>query len=245
MTAARPRTARGLVGNSIALLALNHITSLLGYVFWVICARSVSAGVIGITSTVIGAMTLVAIMAVAGFMPLLTRVLPGASSEERSGLWSTALVVAIVVAGLGGVIGALLLPNRVQSAIGTGWLVALLGAGAAGMALQFVMNAALLGARRADLSLLGSVVGSVSRLVAVPAILSLSVVAAGAEYDAARLILIGWVASLMLSFVLRCCCSFVRHPTSASAPAGSGCPGCDAWCRGTTSPRSRSGHPSM
>ncbi len=31
-------------------------------------------------------MTLVAILAVAGFMPLLTRVLPGASSEERSGL---------------------------------------------------------------------------------------------------------------------------------------------------------------
>ncbi len=47
MTAARPRTARGLVVNSIALLALNHITALLGYVFWVICARSVSASVIG------------------------------------------------------------------------------------------------------------------------------------------------------------------------------------------------------
>jgi O-antigen/teichoic acid export membrane protein len=202
MTTARPRTARGLVGNSIALLALNHITSLLGYVFWLICARSVSASVIGVASTVIGAMTLVAIVAVAGFMPMLTRMMPGASPEERSGLWSTALVFAIVIAGTGGVVGALLLPSRVQSAVGTSWLVALLGAGAAGMALQFVMNATLLGVRRADLSLVGSVTGSVSRLVAVPAILSLSVVAAGAEYDSARVILIGWVASLLLSFSL-------------------------------------------
>lgn len=200
MTSARPPKARGLVGNSIALLAMTHITSLLGYVFWVVCARSVSASVIGVTSTVIGAMTLVALAAVAGFMPLLTRVLPGASSEERSGLCSTALVVAVVVPGVGGVVGALLLPDRVQTAIGTGWLVALLGVGAAGMALLFVMNAVLLGVRRADLSLLGSVVGSLSRLVAVPAVLSLGLVAAGGEYDAARVILIGWVASLMLNF---------------------------------------------
>jgi O-antigen/teichoic acid export membrane protein len=202
MTTARPRTARGLVGNSIALLAMNHITSLLGYVFWVVCARSVSASVIGMTNTVIGAMTLVAILAVAGFMPLLTRVLPGASSEERSGLCSTAFVVAIVVSGGAGVVVALLLPNRLQTAIGTSWLMALLAAGAVGTALLFVINAALLGVRRAELSLLGSVVGSVSRLAAGAAFLPLIVVAASADASAARSILIGWVASLMLNFGL-------------------------------------------
>jgi O-antigen/teichoic acid export membrane protein len=202
MTITRPRISRGLVGNSIALLAMTHITSLLGYVFWMVCARGVSASAIGMTSTVIGAMTLIALLAVAGFMPLLTRVLPGASTEERSGLCSTAFVVAIVVSGLGGLVGVLLLPDRLQAAVGDGWLLALLPAGAVGTALLLVINAALLGVRRAELSLVGTVVGSVSRLVAVAVILSLGVVAAGADADAAHVILLVWVASLVLAFGL-------------------------------------------
>jgi O-antigen/teichoic acid export membrane protein len=181
---------------------MTHITSLLGYVFWMVCARGVSASVIGMSSTVIGAMTLIALVAVAGFMPLLTRVLPGASPEERSGLSSTAFVVAIVVSGLAGIAGVLLLPDRLQTAVGIGWLMALLPAGAVGTALLLVMNAALLGVRRAELSLLGTVVGSVSRLVAIAVLLSLGVVAAGADAGAAHVILTVWVASLTLSFGL-------------------------------------------
>lgn len=202
MTTARPHTARGLLGNSIALLAMTHITSLLGYVFWVVCARRVSASVIGMTSTVIAAMALVAILAAAGFVPLLTRLLPGASSEERSGLCSTALVFTAVVSGVAGVAGALLLPSGLHVAVGTGWLVALLGVGAVGTALLLVINAALLGIRRAELSLLSSVVGSLSRLVAVAAVLLLGVVATGADANAVRMLLMVWVASLLLSFGL-------------------------------------------
>lgn len=202
MTTARPRIARGLVSNSIALLAMNHVTSLIGYVFWVVCARSVDAGVVGITSTVIGAMTMVGIVSVAGFIPLLPRVLPGASSEDRSGLCSTAFVGAVVVAGAGGAVGGLLLPTSVQSAIGTGWLVVLVAAGAVGTALLLVINGSLLGARRAELSLVGSVVGALSRLGAVVAFLPFVVTAVGADTDAARVILFGWVASQMLNFGL-------------------------------------------
>src|SRR5690348_4223194 len=144
MSRTRPhRAGRGLLGNSIALLAMTHITSLLGYVFWMACARHVSAGAIGMTSTVISAMTLVAILAAAGLVPLLTRVLPGADPEERSGLCSTALVLTAVVSGVAGMAGALLLPERVRAAVGTGWLVGLLGAGAMGTALLLVINAAL------------------------------------------------------------------------------------------------------
>ena len=61
MTTVRPHIARGLLGNSIALLAMTNITALLGYVFWTICARCFSASVVGLTNTVISAMTLVAI----------------------------------------------------------------------------------------------------------------------------------------------------------------------------------------
>jgi O-antigen/teichoic acid export membrane protein len=202
MITVRTQIPRGLVGNSIALLAATHITAVLGYVFWMLCARCFSAGVIGVTNTVISAMTLVAIVTVSGFVPMLTRRLPGASPEERGGLCSTAFVATTVVSGVAGVAAALLMPQRLQAEVGIGWLVALLGTGAVGTALLLVVNAALLGVRRAELSLLGGVVGSVSRLAAVAAALTLGVLAIGVDGSASHTILIIWVASLMISLVL-------------------------------------------
>jgi O-antigen/teichoic acid export membrane protein len=189
-----------LLANSIALLATSHITSVLGYLFWIACARSTSASTIGMASTVISAMTLVAIVAATGFEPFLTRVLPGADCEERSGLCGTALVFTSVVSGVAGVVGTLLLPSRVHAAVGTGWLVGLLGAGAVATALLLVINSALLGVRRAELSLLSSAVGSLSRLVTVATLLGLGMVATGGDATAAHTILAVWVASLMVSF---------------------------------------------
>jgi glycogen synthase len=203
MSAGRPhRAGRGLLGNSFALLATALITSALGYVFWAACARGVSAGAIGMASAVISAMTLVAILAAAGFETLLTRELPGADPEERSGLCSVALVLTAIVSGVAGVAGALLLPGRVHAAVGTGWLVGLVSLGAVGTALLLVINAALLGVRRADVSLLGSIAASLSRLVTVAVLLSLGVIATGGDATAAHTILTVWVASLMVSFGL-------------------------------------------
>lgn len=202
MTTVHPQTARGLVGNSIALLATTHITAVLGYVFWMLCARGFSAGVIGVTNTVISAMTLVAIVTVSGFVPMLTRLLPGANSEERSGLCSTAFVVTAVVSSIAGVVAALVLPHRLQAVVGTGWLIALLGAGTVSTALLLVVNAALLGVRRAELSLVGGVVGSVARLAAVTAVLTLGVLASGVGTSASHTILAIWVASIVISVVL-------------------------------------------
>lgn len=202
MTTVRAQVTRGLVGNSLALLATTHITAVLGYVFWMLCARWFSAGVIGVSSTVISAMTLVAIVTVAGFVPMLTRLLPGATSQERSGLCSTAFVVSTVVSGAAGVVAALLMPQRLQAEVGTGWLVALVGTGAVGTALLLVVNAALLGVRRAELSLLGGVAGSVARLGAIAATLALGVLAVGIDGSASHTILVIWVASIFFSLVL-------------------------------------------
>lgn len=200
MSGARPHTARrGLVANSIALLATNHLTTVLGYLFWTVCARGVSASTIGMTNTVLSAISLVAVLTATGFQPFLTRMLPGADSEERSGLCGTALVISGVVSGVAGVAGALLLPERVHTAVGTGWLVGLLGAGAMASALLLVINAALLGVRRADLSMLASVLGSLSRLVIVAALLGLGMLAIHSDATAAHAILAVWVASLMVS----------------------------------------------
>jgi O-antigen/teichoic acid export membrane protein len=194
--------SRGLVGNSIALLATSQIGAVLGYLFWIACARGFSASTIGMSSTVISAMTLVAIVAATGLEPFLTRVLPGADSEERGGLCGTALVLAAAVSGVAGVAGSLLLPDRVHAAVGTGWLMGLVGAGAMSTSLLFVINAALLGVRRAELSLVANVLGSLLRLVAVAVLLYLGVVAIGADAAATHTIVGVWAASLMISFAL-------------------------------------------
>jgi O-antigen/teichoic acid export membrane protein len=188
-----------LVANSIALLASNHMTTVLGYLFWTVCAKGFSASTIGMASTVISAICLVAVLTATGFEPFLTRMLPGADAEERSGLCGTALVISVVVSGVAGVAGALLLPDRVQTAVGTGWLVGLLGAGAMASAFLLVINAALLGVRRADFSLLVSVLGTLSRLVIVAALLGLGMVAANSDAAAAHTVLAVYVASLLVS----------------------------------------------
>lgn len=190
------------MGNSIALLALIPVSSLLGYLFWMACARHVSATAVGTTNTVISAMTLVAILTAAGFEPLLTRLLPGADARERSGLFSTALILTAAASSAGGAVGALLLPDSVHAAVGTGWLITLLAAGSAGTALLLVVNAALLGVRRAELSLLGTTVASASRLTAVGALLTVGLLASAADTAAARTILTVWVGSLVVSLCL-------------------------------------------
>jgi O-antigen/teichoic acid export membrane protein len=200
MSGARPHKAgRGLVANSLALLATSHITTVLGYLFWTVCAKGSSASTIGMASTVISAITLVAVLTATGFEPFLMRVLPGAESEERSGLCGTALVVSVVVSGVAGVAGALLLPERVHAAVGTGWLVGLLGTGATCSAILLVISAALLGVRRADLSMLASTLGSLSRVVIVAGLLGSGMVAASSDATAAHTILAVYVASLMVS----------------------------------------------
>jgi O-antigen/teichoic acid export membrane protein len=200
--ASLPGKGRGLIANSIALLATSHLTTVLGYLFWTVCARGTSASTIGMANTVISAISLVAVLTATGFQPYLTRMLPGADAEERSGLCGTALVISGVVSGVAGVAGALLLPVRVQAAVGTGWLVGLLGFGAMTSALLMVINASLLGARRADFSLMASVLGSVSRLVIVALLLGAGIVATSSDARVAHTILVVWVASLMVSLVL-------------------------------------------
>jgi O-antigen/teichoic acid export membrane protein len=200
MSGALPhRAGRGLMANSIALLAANHITTVFGYLFWTVCAKGFSASTIGMAYTVISAISLVAVLTSIGFQPFLTRELPGADSEERSGLCGTALVTSVVVSGVAGVAGALLLPGRVHTAVGTGWLVGLLGAGAVGSSILLVINAALLGVRRADFSLMANVLGSLSRLVIVAALLGVGMVATSSDATAAHTILVLYVASLMVS----------------------------------------------
>ncbi|MGP4053810.1 lipopolysaccharide biosynthesis protein [Mycobacterium sp. 4D054] len=199
MSTERTPKSRGLVGNSFALLALTNVTSVLGFVYWTLCARHVSPGAIGIANTVISGITLVAIVCVAGFLPFLTRLLPGASSDDRSGLCSTAFVVTAIASGTVGAVGAFLLPTRVHTTVGTGWLVALLVTGSVATAMQMVINASLLGVRRAEFSLYASSAGAVLRLGTIASMVTLGALAATIDSGATHTMLVIYVASLVVS----------------------------------------------
>lgn len=199
MTAIRTQISRSMFGNSIALLATAQITAGLGYVFWMVCAQKFPAAVIGVSNTVIAAMALVAMLTVSGFVPMLTRKLPGADIEERSGLCSTAFVLTITLSGAAGAASALFLPDRMHAAIGTGWLVFLISTGTMASSMVLVVGAALLGIRRAELSLFSDVAGSISRLCALATVVAAGLVVVGVVDAGARTILGIWVGSLMLS----------------------------------------------
>ncbi|MGH3695532.1 MAG: lipopolysaccharide biosynthesis protein [Pseudonocardiaceae bacterium] len=192
----------GLLGNSAAIVVASNLTAGLGYLFWTACARNVTAAEVGMTATVISAMLLVALLAAGGFVPLLIRTLPTADLAELRGLSSTALILTAGLAGALGVIACLFLPASVRVTLGTPWLVAIMGAGSAGAALLLVVNAVLVGVRRADFSLLGTVAASVARLAAVVVLLSLGVLAVAAEAVNIFAILLVWLASFAISFAL-------------------------------------------
>ncbi len=192
----------GLLGNSAAIAVASNLTAGLGYLFWTAFARNVTAAEVGMTATVISAMLLVALLATGGFIPLLIRTLSTADLAEFCGLSSTALTLTTGLGGAFGVVACLFLPASVHATIGTPWLVGIMGAGSAGSALFLMVNAVLVGVRRADFSLLGNVAASVSRLAAVLVLLSFGALAAGAEAVNISTILLVWLASFAISVAL-------------------------------------------
>jgi O-antigen/teichoic acid export membrane protein len=196
------RGGHGLLRNSMTIAATSNLTAGLGYLFWTACSRNITASDIGMTATVISAMLLVALLAAGGFIPLLIRTLSTADLEEFSGLSSTAFIVTAGLAGAGGALASVFLPISVHAIIGTPWLIGIMSAGSAGSALLLLVNAVLVGVRRADFSLVGNVAASLLRLVAVAVLLSLGVLSAGLASTNIETILLVWLASFAISFGL-------------------------------------------
>ena len=96
-----------LYRNAVYLILTTAITSLLGFLFWMIVARYYSEVEVGYSSAIISAISLLAMISMAGFNSLLIRFLPHTEKRQDlinscltiSGLFS--IVIAIVfVAGL-------------------------------------------------------------------------------------------------------------------------------------------------
>jgi O-antigen/teichoic acid export membrane protein len=100
-----------LLRNSIFIMATNVVTSLFGYLFWIVAARTYSAYDVGLGAALISVMTLASTIATLGIDSTLVQVLPRRRSDFT---WSLALNAAMatgLLSGLlAGVIAVVILP---------------------------------------------------------------------------------------------------------------------------------------
>lgn len=98
--------ADSLMRNSLYIMCTTVVTSLLGYVYWIVAARTYSHHDVGLASALIGAMTLVSNLASFGMGPALIQTLPQRASGRP---WSTTLNAGLAVTILAGLVAGALI----------------------------------------------------------------------------------------------------------------------------------------
>ncbi len=154
--------------NAGSLVGATAITSLLGFVYWWVAARSFQPEAVGLASATISVMTLLGSIAIVGFGTLLLGELPLQRGRETS-LISTALIVVGTVGGLLGLAFALLAPHLFNGfqAVGAGIeSSALFASGVSLTAITFVLDDALIGLFRGGLQLWRNALFAVIKLAA-------------------------------------------------------------------------------
>lgn len=94
-----------LLRNSVYIMLTTGVNSVLGYVFWIVVARTYAAYQVGIASALIAAMTFVAAIANFGTSPALIQLLPRAHDDRE---WSRTLSTSILTGTVAGLLIALL-----------------------------------------------------------------------------------------------------------------------------------------
>jgi len=93
-----------LLRNSLFIMATNAFTSALGYIYWVVAARTYLPGEVGLVSAVISAMTLTSLVCNIGFTPALFQTLPRRKTPQD---WSLTLNTAILITSIVSLLGSL------------------------------------------------------------------------------------------------------------------------------------------
>ncbi|MEA2375753.1 MAG: hypothetical protein QOD53_2216, partial [Thermoleophilaceae bacterium] len=99
----RLRTAladRSLLRNAVYIMLTTGVNSALGYLFWLVIARTYDAREVGVASALIAAMTVVAALAELGTSTALIQRLPSQRTDSR---WSRTLTASVVTAAVAGV----------------------------------------------------------------------------------------------------------------------------------------------
>jgi O-antigen/teichoic acid export membrane protein len=186
-----------LLSNSGALMATSVLTSLLGFVYWWVAARSFSPDAVGAASAAISAMTLIGTLGMFGMGTLLISELPKAKSGQWS-LISTCVTAAAAVSAVGGLLYvcvALVIPG-LNSSLGSPLGVVLLLVAISLNAATLVLDEGLVGLLAGHLQLLRNAYFAVGKLVFLAVLAGLGVAATGSG------LLATWVGGMVLSVAL-------------------------------------------
>src|SRR4051794_27450023 len=164
-------------------MATTLVTSVFGFAYWWLAARTASTSAVGQASAAVSAMTLIGTIGMFGMGTMLISDLPRMRGRKWE-LISTCLLVAGSVATLGGLIyvalAHLAIPG-LRDALGSTGSTVLLVFGIALNAITLVLDEALVGLLQGPLQLMRNFWFSLIKLVAVGAFVALPVALNGGE----------------------------------------------------------------
>jgi O-antigen/teichoic acid export membrane protein len=205
---AQPATRGGIVKalrghldlfvNAGSLMATTAITSLFGFAYWWIAARTAPAEAVGQASAAVSAMTLIGTIGMFGMGTMLISDLPALRGRKWE-LISTCLLVsggAATLGGLGYVALAHLAIPGLQDAFGSTAATVLLIFGIALSAMTLVLDEALVGLLAGPLQLMRNFWFSIIKLALLGALAVLPIALTGGE------LLLTWVAGMVLSVAI-------------------------------------------
>ncbi|HEX8075834.1 MAG TPA: lipopolysaccharide biosynthesis protein [Thermoleophilaceae bacterium] len=190
---------RSLLRNSAYIMATTGINSALGYVFWIVVARTYATDEVGVASALIAAMSLLAAIANLGTSAALVQRLPTRRADADWSRTTTASLATGTVAGLAfGLVGALVLPELSShlDAVGSQAAYALLfTVGVALWSLSVTSDYLFIAERRTENMFVRNLVFGLAKLAAVVAI-------AQAGDESALGIFGSWIAGCALALTV-------------------------------------------
>lgn len=167
----RRLSEQSLFRNSLYIMGTTAATSLLGFGFWLVAARTLSAAEVGRSAALISAMLFVSVFTNLGLGQVFVSRL---ASREAGGDWSrtvsTGIGLAAITSLLGGAIAAVLLPTLIPTLKGelSPATFLLLPLGVTGAACSLVIDYACIAERQAKLSFVRNVAAALLRIALIP-----------------------------------------------------------------------------
>jgi len=185
---------QSLFRNSLYIMGTTAATSLLGFGFWLVAARTLSATEVGRSAALISAMLFVSVLTNLGLgQVFVSRLASREAGHDWSRTVTTGIALAAVASLLGGAIAAVLLPALIPTlkhGLSPGTFL-LLPLGVAGSACSLVIDYACIAERHAKLSFVRNVVAALVRIALIP-------LASVVPIDGTTWILAIWAGSFLL-----------------------------------------------
>lgn len=167
----RRLSEQSLFRNSLYIMGTTAATSLLGFGFWLVAARTLSAAEVGRSAALISAMLFVSVFTNLGLgQVFVSRLASREAGRDWSRTVSTGIALAAITSLLGGAIAAVLLPTLIPTLKGelSPATFLLLPLGVTGAACSLVIDYACIAERQAKLSFIRNVAAALLRIALIP-----------------------------------------------------------------------------